>query len=63
MPIPKLTETPTEGIVAEINRVGLSAYVQSMRAEGRPVNKSTVSRWLKRAGYRARPQYVKVAQP
>ena len=54
-----LLNTPTEAIVEEINRLGLSGYVKKQHREGRKVSAPTLSRWLRRNGYKSRPQYIK----
>jgi hypothetical protein len=51
----QLTSSPTEEVVAKVNRLGLTEAAKKFNT-----SRASLSRWLKSQGYKAKPQYMKV---
>lgn len=52
-----LSQSPTEAVVAEVNKLGLQKAAKKFHT-----SPSTLSRWLRDQHYKSRPMYVKVEQ-
>lgn len=54
----QLASSPTEEVVAKVNKLGLNKAAPELGA-----SPAKLCRWLKANGYTRKAQYVKVAQP